>query len=166
MTTDHQHETTPSDSVLTRFMLGFDGNTLPADLRDYLARGVAGVAIYARNYRSLGELRALTNAIREAATRPVLIGIDQEGGTRFALKEPFTQWPSPEKLGLLGNEDLVQRVARAMALELRAAGCNLDFAPMLDLHVNRESPVTMDRSFGADPQHVARMGLAFHRGLR
>jgi beta-N-acetylhexosaminidase len=151
-------------------MLGFDGYTLPADLADYLARGLAGVVIYTRNYRSVGKLRALTSAIRQAAARPVLIGIDQEGGTRFALKEPFTQWPSPEQLGRMAGqsdtEDLVQRVARAMALELRAAGCNLDFAPMLDLHMNRESPVTMDRSFGAHPQHVARLGLAFHRGLR
>jgi beta-N-acetylhexosaminidase len=170
MTADAQRETPPSDSVLTRFMLGFEGNTLPADLADYIARGLAGIAIYACNYRSLGELRALTGTIRDAAARPVLIGIDQEGGSRFALKEPFTQWPSPEELGRVGGqldeEDLVQRVAHAMALELRAAGCNMDFAPMLDLHMNRDSPVTKDRSFGADPQHVARMGLAFHRGLR
>src|SRR5215472_5531688 len=52
-----------------------------------------------------------------------------------------------------------------MALELRAVGCNLDFAPMLDLHVNPNSPVTKDRSFGADPQLVAKLGAAFARGL-
>jgi beta-N-acetylhexosaminidase len=166
MTTDSQPETLPRDSVLERFMLGFEGTSLPAELADYLAQGLAGVAIYARNYRSLAELRALTAAIRSAAHRPVLIGIDQEGGTRFALKSPFTVWPSPEELGRLGDAQQVERVAHAMALELRAAGCNLDFAPMLDLHMNPDSPVTMDRSFGADPQHVAEMGLAFHRGLR
>jgi len=53
-----------------------------------------------------------------------------------------------------------------MAAELRAVGCNLNFAPMLDLHVNLESPVTKDRSFGSDPNLVARMGAAFDRGLR
>ena len=45
-------------------------------------------------------------------------------------------------------------------------GCNLNFAPMLDLHINPESPVTKDRSFGSDPALVARMGAAFDRGLR
>jgi beta-N-acetylhexosaminidase len=44
-------------------------------------------------------------------------------------------------------------------------GCNLDFAPMLDLHIQPGSPVTTGRSFGSDPQRVARMGEAFARGL-
>jgi beta-N-acetylhexosaminidase len=60
----------------------------------------------------------------------------------------------------------VEEVARAIATELRAVGCNLNFAPMLDLHVNSESPVTKDRSFGSDPNLVARLGAAFDRGLR
>ena len=50
-------------------------------------------------------------------------------------------------------------------MELRAAGCNLNFAPMLDLHVNQESPVTTDRSFGDDPRRVAKMGVAVVQGL-
>jgi beta-N-acetylhexosaminidase len=100
-----------------------------------------------------------------AAGRPVLIGIDQEGGTRFSLPEPFTQWPSPSELGTLGDAAAVRDVARAIGRELAAAGCNLDFAPMLDLHLNPASPVTQVRSFGADPELVGRMGAAFLGGL-
>jgi beta-N-acetylhexosaminidase len=111
-------------------------------------------------------LLELTSAIREAAGRPVLIGIDQEGGTRFALKAPFTQWPSAAEIGALGDVKAAERIARAMAVEVRAVGCNLNFAPMLDLHVNPQSPVTKDRSFGSDPEIVAKMGAAFDRGLR
>ena len=101
-----------------------------------------------------------------AAGRAVLIGIDQEGGTRFALREPFTPWPSAADLGRLNDPQVAEQVARAMAVELRAVGCNLNFAPMLDLHVNAQSPVTTDRSFGGDPQQVAGMGVAFDCGLR
>jgi beta-N-acetylhexosaminidase len=147
-------------------MLGFDGDSLPGELSEYLARGLAGVVLYKRNFASAQGLRELTSAIREAAGRPVLIGIDQEGGTRFALQEPFTAWPSAAELGRLGDVESVEQVASAMAAELRAVGCNLNFAPMLDLHVNLESPVTKDRSFGSDPNLVARMGAAFDRGLR
>jgi beta-N-acetylhexosaminidase len=157
--------TTPRDSVLARLLLGFDGQSLPDELARYLERGLAGVVIYQRNFTSAGWLRALTAEIRRAAGRPVLIGIDQEGGTRFALREPFTQWPSAAELGRLGDVNAAEQVARGIALELRAAGCNLNFAPMLDLHANPDSPVTKDRSFGADPQLVARMGAAFARGL-
>src|ERR1700681_1461081 len=161
-----QCKTEPRDSVLARFMLGFDGDSLPAELGEYLACGLAGVVLYQRNFTSAQGLRELTLAIREAAGRPVLIEIDQEGGTRFALREPFTAWPSAAELGRLGDTESVEQVARAMANELRAVGCNVNFAPMLDLHVNSESPVTKDRSFGSDPKVVAGMGAAFERGLR
>jgi beta-N-acetylhexosaminidase len=147
-------------------MVGFDGVNLPAELAGYLERGLAGVVLYKRNFDNVARLRALTMEIRHAAGRPVLIGIDQEGGTRFALQEPFTAWPSAAELGRVGDLALVEQIARAMAVELRAAGCNLNFAPMLDLNVNPESPVTKDRSFGADPKLVAKMGVAFDRGLR
>ena len=147
-------------------MLGFDGDSLPGELAEYLARGLAGVVLYQRNFKSAEHLLEITSAIRQAAGRPVLIGIDQEGGTRFSLKAPFTVWPSPTDLGRLGDVASVERLARAMAIELRAVGCNVNFAPMLDLHSNPESPVTQGRSFGADPQVVARMGAAFDRGLR
>jgi beta-N-acetylhexosaminidase len=147
-------------------MLGFDGDALSPELASYLDRGLAGVVLYPRNFSTVERLRELTAEIRRAAGRPVLIGIDQEGGTRFALREPFTAWPSAAELGRVGDVELANQVARAMAVELRAAGCNLNFAPMLDLHVNPESPVTKDRSFGADPQLVAKMGVAFDQGLR
>jgi len=147
-------------------MLGFDGDSLSGELAEYLACGLAGIVLYKRNFTGAQRLKGLTSAIRRAARRPVLIGIDQEGGTRFALQEPFTAWPSAAELGQLGDAESVEQVGRAMATELHAVGCNLNFAPMLDLHVNPESPVTQDRSFGSDPNLVARMGAAFDRGLR
>lgn len=147
-------------------MLGFQGHTIPDELAEYIALGLAGVALYPQNFRSVEHLRDLTAEIRQIAGRPILIGIDQEGGTRFALREPFTAWPSAAELGRVGDLALTEQVTRAIAMELRAAGCNLNFAPMLDLHVNPKSPVTTDRSFGSNPHHVAEMGVAFARGLR
>jgi len=153
-------------SVLRHSLLGFEGPRVPGALRGWLREGLAGVVIYQRNWQSVENLRALCDEIRQAAgTAQVLIGIDQEGGTRFSLPEPFTQWPSPEALGRHGDEGLVQQIAQAMALELRAVGMNLNFAPMLDVHVNPGSPVTTTRSFGADPALVGRMGAAFISGL-
>ena len=151
--------------VLERFLLGFPGGGLSAELMELLDGGLAGLAIYPRNFRNVKELARLTHAIRQAARRPVLIGIDQEGGTKFSLGEPFTSWPSPAELGRLADPQLAERVARAMARELRAAGVNLNFAPMLDLATNPNSPVTLGRSFGSDQQGVAQMGRAFMRGL-
>ena len=170
------------EEFLERFLLGFEGPSLPEWLADLLSAGLAGVAIYPRNYADPASLQALTASIRAAAGRPVLIGIDQEGGTRFVLPPPFTQWPSPAELGLLdaaenghaaaGNEVhsdtgnyFTGRIAAAIGRELRAVGINLDFAPMLDLATNPDSPVTGQRSFGGDPARVAAFGVSFLRGL-
>jgi beta-N-acetylhexosaminidase len=155
----------PSE-VLARFALGFEGTRLTPELASLLEGGLGGVAIFRRNYRSVDELRALAAEIRCAAPKPVLIGVDQEGGEQFALAPPFTEWPSAAALGRIGDAALVEEIAAAMGRELRAAGANLDFAPMLDLHIQPESPITRERSFGADPELVARLGRAFARGLR
>jgi beta-N-acetylhexosaminidase len=151
--------------VLERFLVGFDGTSLPPETAALVRSGLSGVALYRRNFTSPAGLRALTDSIRRAAGGPLLIGIDQEGGTRFALPSPFTAWPSPAELGRLGDATLVEEVANGIAAELYAVGVNTNFAPMLDLHVNPESPVTKDRSFGCSPAEVARLGAAFLRGL-
>ncbi len=151
--------------VARRFLVGFEGTTLPAQVQQWLGEKLAGVALYSRNFRNVEGLASLTSQIKSAARGPVLIGIDQEGGTRFSLPEPFAQWPSPSQLGRLADANAVESVARAIGSELAAAGCNLDFAPMLDLHVNASSPVTQVRSFGSDPHLVGKLGAAFLRGL-
>jgi beta-N-acetylhexosaminidase len=152
-------------AVLKKFLLGFHGNSLPTELLELLGGGLAGVTIFRRNFKDPDELLRLTYEIRDAAEGPVLIGIDQEGGIKFALPEPFTQWPSAAELGELNDAAAVEAVARAVARELSAVGCNLVFAPMLDLHVRAGSPVTTDRSFGSDPERVGELGAAFAKGL-
>src|SRR5271169_5379527 len=72
MNRESQSKTEPRDSVLARIMLGFDGNSLPGKLPEYLARGLAGVILYQRNFTSVEGLRELTLAIRRVAGRPVL----------------------------------------------------------------------------------------------
>jgi beta-N-acetylhexosaminidase len=54
----------------------------------------------------------------------------------------------------------------ALAAELRACGIRLDFAPVVDVDTNPKNPVIGDRSFGADPDLVGRMGAAMVRGLQ
>lgn len=154
-----------SAEVLEKLIVGFHGRDITGELRDLLAQGLGGVVLFPRNFSGPAELRALTGEIKRAAGHPVLIGIDQEGGTRFSLPEPFTPWVSPEDLGKLDDGELVETQARALARELHSVGCNLNFAPMLDLHMHPDSPVTPVRSFGSDAEKVSRLGLAFARGL-
>jgi beta-N-acetylhexosaminidase len=94
-----------------------------------------------------------------------VIAIDQEGGPIARLRDGVEPMPSMMALGATGDVNLAQRAGEQTAFDLRRAGCTLDFAPVLDLAVDPRNTVIGTRSFGADPQQVARLGAAFARGL-
>src|SRR5437660_11669819 len=108
-------ESSFTNTVPERFLLVFEGTSLPNELRVLLKQGLAGAALFHRNFERLEGSCALTQEIQQAAGRPVLVGIDQEGGTRYAVKEPFTAWPTPTALRAADAPPPVERTAEAMA---------------------------------------------------
>ena len=69
-------------------------------------------------------------------------------------------------LGRSGDVALAERFARALASELKAAGFTMDYAPVLDVHTNRDNPVIGDRSLADRAEEVARLGSAIIRVLQ
>jgi beta-N-acetylhexosaminidase len=104
--------------------------------------------------------------IQKRAGRPVLIAVDQEGGRVARLRKGFTAIPSMRAVGALGDEELAEKIGRLIAAELRAVNIHLNFGPVMDVDSNPANPVIGDRSFGADAELVARMGVAMLRGLQ
>lgn len=152
-------------------MLGVEGLALTAGDRARLADPrVGGVILFARNFESSAQLRALTAEIR--ALRPVLlIAVDHEGGRvqRFRRDE-FTPLPPMRTLGQRWNADPSSANAAAFELggtiarELRAHGVDFSFTPVLDLDYGA-STVIGDRAFHADPIIVVDLAGALARGL-
>jgi beta-N-acetylhexosaminidase len=136
-------------------MPGFEGTRLPDWLAARLRAGLGGVCLFGENIQSRAQVRALTDAIREA--NPLaLIAIDEEGGdvTRlyYATGSPY---PGNALLGQIDDLDLTADVARAVAIELRAVGVNVNFAPDADINSNPDNPVIGVRSFGDDAETVS-----------
>jgi beta-N-acetylhexosaminidase len=94
------------------------------------------------------------------------VSVDQEGGRVARLKAPFTEWPPMATLGRAGDVRLAERFARALAVELRAVGVTLDFAPVLDVHTNPKNPVIGDRALAGKAAEVATLGAAIVRALQ
>lgn len=156
----------------TRVMAGFDGHEANAHVRRLIRDfKVQSLILFKRNVDTPGQVADLVRELQSLATdagyaRPLLIAVDQEGGRVQRLRAPWTIWPPVRRLGELGSVELVQRVAEAMARELRACGIGLNFAPVMDVDTNPKNPIIGDRSFGRDPEQVGRLGAAFIESMQ
>ena len=153
-------------------MIAFAGRELPADVGQSIGeRPIAGVTLFREhNVESIAQVRALTAQLQSAASAagygPLLIATDQEGGQLIALGDETTQFAGPMAVGAAGSPELAERVARATALEMRALGVNVNYAPVCDLATNPNNPALGIRSFGDDPDAVATLVEATVRGLQ
>jgi beta-N-acetylhexosaminidase len=148
---------------------GFQGTEVPEDLAALLRQGrVGGVVLFARNLRDPGQVRGLVAELHALAPSeaPLCVAIDQEGGRVQRLRAPWTEWPPMRRLGERDDLEETARVARALARELADLGIDLDFAPVVDVDTNPANPVIGDRSFGREPERVARHARAFVRAMQ
>ena len=148
---------------------GFPGLAAPPALLERIGEGrVGGVVLFKRNIAAAEQVRALVTALRSAAppALPLLVAIDQEGGRVQRLRGPWTEWPAMRRVAEHGDPERTAAVAAALARELREAGIELDFAPVVDVDTNPANPVIGDRSFARTPEEVARHARAFIAALQ
>ena len=123
------------------------------------------------------DIAVKTNALQRAASLPLLIGADLETGAAFRARGGYfipnaidlggaTAFPYQMGLGATRDTTLAYEMGRVTALEGRALGIHMAFAPVLDVNNNPKNPVIAARSFGENPQLVARMGGRFIRGIQ
>lgn len=153
-------------------MLDIAGPTLSPEDRELLAHpNVGGVILFGRNYESPEQLRRLTADIHALRHPELVIAVDQEGGRVQRFREGFTPLPPTHLLGRqfeLEREralQLAETCGWLMAAELRAAGVDVSFAPVLDLDYGL-SEVIGDRAFHRDPDVVARLAGRLAAGMR
>ena len=151
-------------------VIGISGTKLTAQERDWLQHdAVAGVILFTRNYASRQQVVELCADIRDAAPRPQLICVDQEGGRVQRFRQGFSALPPLEGFAALYAQDaeaalqLAAEHAWLMASEIRASGIDLSFAPVVDL--GRGNRAIGDRAFSADPQVVAAFTRAYVQGM-
>lgn len=146
---------------------GYHGTDAPRDLvRRY---HLGGVIVMGDNIRSVDQLRAVNRSLQQEARRqgrewPLIISVDQEGGTVARVQDGVTEFPTYMTLGAAGDPELARRVARASGTELRALGFTMVFAPDADVTVGPSDPTIGSRSAGSDPELVARIVQGSLRG--
>ncbi|MFT4109714.1 glycoside hydrolase family 3 protein [Propionicimonas sp.] len=153
-------------AVNATLMPGFQGPDLPAWLAAELAEGLGSVCLFSTNIVDGDQLRSLTDAIH--ATNPAaLVATDEEGGDVTRLHHRAgSPYPSMAFLGHLDDEAVTEQVGWGIGNGLRAAGIDLNLAPVADVNSNPRNPVIGVRSFGADAGLVGRHVAAYTRGLQ
>ncbi|WP_411137265.1 glycoside hydrolase family 3 protein [Streptomyces sp. C10] len=158
----------PADAAANQKEIGV------ANAAELIAKYHVGGIIYfgwAHNTREPHQIADLSNGIQKAAAAqrlpvPVLISTDQEHGIVARVGAPATLFPGAMALGAGGSRDDARTAARIAGEELFAMGIRQDYAPDADVNVNPANPVIGVRSFGADPQAVARMVAAEVKGYQ
>jgi beta-N-acetylhexosaminidase len=123
------------------------------------------------------EVAAKLNAFQSMSKVPLLFGADLEAGAGFRARGGYfvpnaidlggaIVFPPEMAIGATGDTTLAYEQGRLTAQEGRALGIHIAYAPVLDVNNNPDNPVINTRSYGEDPELVARMGVAFIHGLQ
>ena len=150
------------------FMVGCHSESLTRDERLIFAEyPFGGFILFKQNCVEPAQILSLCRNLWESADEsPPFIAIDQEGGRVHRLPEPFTHFPAAAQIGAKRNPALARQLGGATAEELKLAGINLNFAPVLDVNSNPANPIIGDRAFAADPKQVVEIASAWAQGLR
>ena len=153
-------------------MVGFPGSIPTQEVLDLIQHyHVGNIIFFSRNIHDTQQVLELTQTLQKAAHdagqhAPLLIAIDQENGIVQRLGDVATLFPGNMALGAIGSEQIAHDVALAAGRELQALGINMNLAPVVDVNNNPANPVIGVRSFGEDPQQVARLGSAMVKGYQ
>lgn len=149
-----------------------DGDSSYAEVIRWVERDhIGGISM------SLGtpmEVATKLNALQRRARVPLLVSADLEPGLGRLEGGVFTHYmmdaggatvfPPQMAIAATGRDSDAYDVARATAEEGRAVGIHVNFAPVVDVNNNPANPVINTRSYGEDPQRVARLSALFVRG--
>lgn len=148
-------------------LASFAGPSLPPEWSELLADGLGGICLFGSNLTgSSSDVAALVGAVRGA--RPdALVTTDEEGGdvTRLHTRTA-SPVPGAAVLGAVDSVSLTREVGAAVGAELASVGIDLDLGPVADVNSNPDNPVIGTRSFGAEPDLVARHVAAWVTGLQ
>ena len=123
------------------------------DVRNYQ---LGGLVLFGRDFddETLGSMQKRLKAYRAAGNIPLLLAVDEEGGTVVRISshpvfrgEPF---PSPRQAFQSGGLELALSLESEKAYLLHALGLNVNLAPVCDIAMDPGS-FLYSRSLGADP---------------
>ena len=141
-------------------------------LQKAVARGeIGGIVLQWGRFDSKNTF-GVTYALQRLAAKsplhePLIIAADYEGGPVFAPETlGLPDLPTNMMIGAANNGDNCGLLFYLAGQELKKAGINMNFSPVLDINTEPTNPIIGVRSFGDDPERAATLGTAVINGLK
>ncbi len=146
---------------------GFDGFSVPADFACFVkAEKPGGVILFARNYESPVQLKALTSELKSLTNLPLFLMVDQEGGTVVRFNEGFPAVGSMRTFGEERDFDGLFSACRETAEALKTAGIDMNLAPVVDVITEPKNEYLRPRTFGDEPFIVSQLAACAIEALQ
>jgi len=126
----------------------------------------AGLILFRINFRSPTQIRALLQDMEQALGRRLLVTVDHEGGRVIMFQSGVTVFPDNLAFGRYGKTSAARAEGTIEGRELRRLGMDVSFSPTVDVLTKAFSPNIGIRSYGPDPEIVARLATARIRALQ
>jgi beta-N-acetylhexosaminidase len=154
-------------SALGCLLLGFVGPEPPPWILAALADGLGGLVLFGSNLGDGTSVRALTDRLRAAAGRDVVVALDEEGGdvTRLDTVRGSAS-PGAAALGRLDDVAATEAIYAVLGARCAEAGVTVNLAPVADVNLDPQNPVIGLRAFAADADVAARHVAAAVRGIQ
>lgn len=152
------------------FMFGYAGKVAGPDILKWVGeRKIGSIKIFGWNGTDLKEIcRSVKMLQREAENSrleiPLFIATDQEGGWVRHIKAESSITPGNMAIAASGLMEDSYLSSYYIAQELRYLGINMNFAPTVDVYLDRDSKIIGSRAFSEDPIQTANLSVAFFRG--
>ncbi|HBL32662.1 MAG TPA: glycoside hydrolase, partial [Porphyromonadaceae bacterium] len=136
--------------------------TYKSRMAGYINNQKVGGLLFSKG--SLASQAEITNYAQSISKTPLLIALDGEWGLSMRLSDA-PKFPRNQLIGAIRDENILRLYGQEVARQCREMGIHINFAPSIDVHSNPRNPVIGTRSFGEDPATVAKLGIAYAKGL-
>jgi beta-N-acetylhexosaminidase len=148
-------------------IVGFDGTEMTTHLNSLFSRlQPAGVILFARNIQSPDQTWRLLRDCQKCVSTPLFTCVDLEGGLVDRFRDVLGPTASAAEVFSTGDRKLFRKHGQIVGENCRTLGCNVDFAPVLDLAFRASANVMKSRVVSADPRDTIAYAREFLAGLR
>lgn len=108
----------------------------------------------------------ILNNLQAIAKTPIMMCIDAENGIGMRMIDSVLPLPRQMMMGAVQDSAIIYQYGRIVAEQLKRAGVQVNYAPVVDINNNPANPVINDRSFGEDKYKVAAFGIQYMKGMQ